>query len=178
MPIVTCPLCKHAGNIPTSFVNQTVRCPKCKNPFTPGMDFLPPPSDLQAASNQAPPIPSSPGFLQRLGSQFPAAPAGEPWYYRYCHTVTILLLILDLMAIAVGIALWVFFGVVGVLVSKQDPLAFIVSYFFTSIFYAIWIGLLTISTLYFFTFVLIFIDAARHVRRIHAAVSGQQNQNP
>lgn len=71
-----------------------------------------------------------------------------------------------------GLAAWVLLGFLAVADSRDVGQA-LAAYVMSSLFLVLWAGVFVVATLYWFAFVLIFIDAARHVRRIHAQLARQ-----
>lgn len=165
MPTAVCPSCKFAGNVPAGFSNQPIRCRQCGNQFNPGLDFAGGGGVLPSLNS---PVPAPVVARQQPPGTYP----GEPWYYGYCHIVTVVLLGIDLALLSLGVVLYVLMGVYAVVIADDSGKA-LQGYLFGTILYAGMTLFIVLSTLYFFAFVLIFIDAARHVRRIHAAVAAQ-----
>lgn len=166
MPTVICPHCQFFGNIPAGMVNQSIRCRQCSKVFS----ATPIQSQSAATSPAGQAAAPSFEFDAPNGSAAPVAAGKEPWYYGYCHIATVVLLVLDLASVVVGLAAWVLIGFLAV-ADARDVGQALAAYVMSSLFLVLWAGVFIVATLYWFAFVLIFIDAARHVRRIHAELA-------
>ncbi|MBL8798742.1 MAG: hypothetical protein JNM56_32920 [Planctomycetia bacterium] len=172
MPTVICPHCQFFGNIPAHLAGRPIRCRQCNNAFnaTP-IQTQGPASMSQPVSAPAPaPAPSFEFDGENGGSVATAGAAREPWYYSYCYVATLILLGLDLAAVVLGVAAWIIFGLM-VVADAPDVGRALSAYVMSSVFMGLWAVVIVVATLYWFAFVLIFIDAARHVRRIHAELA-------
>lgn len=158
-----------------AFTMPPVVAPAAPPPVLPRPPAVPaqvPPAPAPVAAPPPASSPPPPAFAFHAEPPAPARSASEPWYYRYCYAMSLILLVLGVAGLAVGVVAWLIIGLVTVL-EAADKVAALQAYFIGSILYALYVGFMLVLLLYFFSFVLVFIDAARHVRRLHDLVSRQ-----
>lgn len=166
MPTITCNSCQFTGFVPTTAVGQSVRCRRCGNMIlVPTTTPSPPPT-----TGQAPQFDFGDGPATTS-----AATAREPWYYHYCYTATIFLLYFSMAMVLFTAVIWLGLGALAAAKAPESRFAdAFIAYIFGTLFYFVGALLTILYLLYTFSFVLIFIDAARHVRRIHAHMVGDK----
>jgi hypothetical protein len=163
-----CINCGQGLRVSKEVVGSTIKCPKCKTPFTamhsaedePETADPPtrPASDVEVALARG---------TQEFGEKRKTSEeiqGSEPWYYTFLFQFTRILLILEVLAASLAVLVWVGWLLILLVTDKKGGAA--LAFCLVSLPFFLWLLFAFCISVYTLCFTFVFLDAARNVRKL------------